>query len=82
MGDYELGLYESIKIAVDNLKRLCEYKEVVEFCKYDNSPLQLSIAATEIRALKTAIRHFEGYLKAMVGQQIKVEVSEDGTNDK
>ncbi len=82
MGEYELGLYDSIMIAVDNLRRLCEYKEVVEFCKYDSSPLQLSIVATEIRALKTAIKHFEGYLKAMVGQQVEVEVSEDGTNNK
>ena len=82
MGEYELGLYDSIKIAVDNLKRLCEYKEVVEFCKSDNSPLQLSIVATEIRALKTAIKHFEGYLQAMRGQPIEYEVSEDGANNK
>ena len=66
MSDYELSLYDSIKIAVDNLKRLCEYKEVVEFCKYDNSPLKLSVAATEIRALKTAIKYFEDHLKTAI----------------
>lgn len=82
MGDYELGLYNSIRIAVDNLRRLCEYKEVVEFCKHDSSPLQFDMAVTEIRALKTAIKHFEGYLQAMRGQPIEYEVSEDGANDK